>query len=56
VVKEIVLFAVGAVRALQTADKKQGHTRRNQNGNGVSINLKPVNQAVHLSVSKNNLP
>jgi hypothetical protein len=46
--EEIVLLAAGAVRALQTADKKQSHPRRDQNGKSVSIHLKPVNQAIHL--------
>jgi hypothetical protein len=40
--EEVVVFAAGAVDALQAADQQQGHAHRNQNGDGVSINRKPM--------------
>jgi hypothetical protein len=40
--EEVVVFTAGAVNALQAADQQQGHAHRNQNGEGVSVNRKPM--------------
>jgi hypothetical protein len=46
-VKDLVLIAFGAVRALQTADQKDGHSHRNQHSENVFVDRKPMHQTTH---------
>jgi len=47
-VEEAVLFAVGAVRTLQTANKEYGHAYRDQNGEDGSVYREPMIQSKHV--------
>jgi len=46
-VEDIVLFAVGAVRALQTANKEHSYAYRDQNGEDGTVFRKPMKQSMH---------
>jgi hypothetical protein len=48
-VEEIVLFAAGAVGALQAADEEYGNTDRDQNGEDIRVDHKPMKHAIHMS-------
>jgi len=56
VVEELVLVAAGAVRALQAAEEKYSHSNRCENGEGIVIVLKPLNQAKHRRQPKGTSP
>ena len=45
--EEVVLFAAGALRALQAANDEHGYARRYHNGKDISVGHKPMNQAIH---------
>lgn len=53
--EDLVLVALGAIRTLQAADEEQGHARRDQDGEGVFVGRKPVNEIMHDSVTRNNI-
>jgi hypothetical protein len=46
--KELVLLAAPALRALQAAHKKKGNRHRDQNGQQVGVRLKPVGKDTHI--------
>ena len=46
-VEDVVLVARGGSHALQAADDEQRHSQRDQNGNGIFVYRKPLNQAIH---------
>ena len=45
--EEVVLFAAGALRALQAANDEHGYACRDHNSKDVSVGHKPMNQAIH---------
>ncbi|MGA2887148.1 MAG: hypothetical protein ABSE51_03795 [Terracidiphilus sp.] len=45
--EDIILVAARATRACQAANKKHGHPNRDQDGNGVFVNRKPLNHVFH---------
>jgi hypothetical protein len=45
--ENVVLFAAGTLRTLQTADNDQGHSHCDDNGDDVFVGHEPLNQAMH---------
>ena len=48
--EDVIVFALGADDALKAADQEQGYTRRNQDRQGVSVDRKPMENAVHIHI------
>ena len=46
--EEVVLFAGGALGALQAADKEHRHAHGHQDGDGIFDGGEPLNQAFHM--------
>ncbi len=51
--EELVLLPASALRALEAADNKHGHSHRHQNGEHCSICPEPCQQAVHITFDAN---
>ena len=45
--EEVILLALGAVRALQTANQEHGHTNSDKDGEDIRVSLEPVDQSSH---------
>jgi hypothetical protein len=46
--EEVIFVAAGAVGALQAADEKDRHAHRNQDGENIFIDRKPMEQSSHI--------
>jgi len=46
-IKDVVVVASGGSQAPQAAGQQDSHAHRHRNGKGVSIECKPLNQAIH---------
>lgn len=45
--EEIILVALGAVRALQTTNQEYGHANSDKDGEDIRVSLEPVHQSSH---------
>jgi hypothetical protein len=45
--EEIVFLAAAAVRALKATEKKHRHADRDQDGEDISVDSEPMQQAAH---------